>query len=85
MSKPTGIKFVDQVLAIVTGDKAQANAIKNEKLSKAAIKGQVSALEGQIVHDEMAVEKAEENYKTTILLIDSESGNSKEFPSSPTT
>lgn len=63
-------KFVEIVVAKLTGDKAKETAIRNEKLAKAAIKGQISALEAKLVKDELALEQAEEALEEAIYPSD---------------
>lgn len=56
-------KFVQETIAYITGDTDKAVALKNERLAKSAIKGQISALEGALVEAEVNVENAQENLK----------------------
>ena len=59
--KATGLsKFVKATVAFLTGDSDTTLALKNERLAKASIKGQLSALEGQLVTNEVKVENAKE-------------------------
>lgn len=66
-------KFVQLALAILKGDKAEATTIRNEKLAKSAINGQLAALEGKKTNLEMDVETAEEGVRDAILNIKGES------------
>lgn len=59
-------KFVAATIAFITGDTDTAVALKNERLGKASIKGQLSALEGSLVNAEVAVETAKENLEKKI-------------------
>lgn len=69
-------KFVSIVVAKLTGDKSTEVALRNEKLAKSAIKGQISALEAKLVKDEIALETAVEAYESAIyptdLIVDAE-------------
>ena len=56
MAKSELSKFVAATLAFITGDTDTAVALKNERLGKASIKGQLSALEGALVNAEVNVE-----------------------------
>lgn len=70
-------KFVEATLAFLTGDTDKAVALKNERLAKAAIKGQLSALEGVLVNEEVTLENAKETLEKTIQptsLISSQEG-----------
>ncbi len=70
-------KFVQEVIAKLTGDTDKAIALKNERLAKASIKGQLSALEGQLVEAEVKVENAQEKLNNAIyptVLIESQQG-----------
>lgn len=65
-------KFVAATIAFITGDTDTAIALKNERLGKAAIKGQISALEGALVNAEMNLENKRESlekaiYPTTLI------------------
>jgi hypothetical protein len=67
MEKPSKFsKFVQSTIALLTGDTDTALALKNERLASAAIKGQLSALEGELVKNEVAVENAEDALKKSI-------------------
>lgn len=60
MSKSSLSKFVAATIAFITGDTDTTTALKNERLAKAAIKGQLSALEGALVNAEVKVESSRE-------------------------
>jgi hypothetical protein len=65
-------KFVQATIAFLTGDSDTATALKNERLAKASINGQLSALQGSLVNVEVEVENAKENlikaiYPTTLI------------------
>ena len=69
MSKSTTTqlsKFVQATIAFITGDTDTAIALKNERQSKSAIKGQISALEGALINAETKVEVAEEALEKAI-------------------
>lgn len=68
MSKSTKelSKFVQATLSFITGDTDTAIALKNERQSKSAIKGQISALEGALINAETRVEVAEEALERAI-------------------
>lgn len=68
MSKSTTqlSKFVQATIAFITGDTDTAIALKNERQSKSAIKGQISALEGALINAETKVEVAEEALEKAI-------------------
>ena len=68
MSKSTNqlSKFVQATIAFITGDTDTAIALKNERQSKSAIKGQISALEGALINAETKVEVAEEALERAI-------------------
>lgn len=53
-------KFVQATVALLTGDTDKTLALKNERLASASIKGQLSALEGELVKNEVAFENATE-------------------------
>jgi len=76
--KDSGLsKFVQATMAFLTGDTDTALALKNERLAKAAIRGQLSALEGQLVNDEVELDLANENFNksfTPKTLIASQEG-----------
>ena len=76
--KESGLsKFVAATMAFLTGDTDTALALKNERLAKAAIKGQLSALEGELVNNEVAVEAAVEAFDKAVCpskLISSQEG-----------
>ena len=59
-------KFVRATIAFITGDTDTATALKNERQSRAAIKGQLSALEGSQINAEMRLETALENLEKAI-------------------
>jgi len=72
MAKSELSKFVAATVAFITGDTNTAVALKNERLGKASIKGQLSALEGALVNAEVDVETAKDNlekaiYPTTLI------------------
>lgn len=54
--------FVAIVMAKMTGDKNKEIAVRNEKKAKAALKGQISALESEVVNREEALEEAQERF-----------------------
>jgi len=70
-------KFVAATIAFITGDTDTAIALKNERLGKAAIKGQISALEGSLVNAEMNLENKKESLEKaiypTVLIKDQQS------------
>ena len=76
--KDSGLsKFVQATMAFLTGDTDTALALKNERLAKAAIKGQLSALEGQLVNDEVDLDSATEGFNKAFnptSLISSQEG-----------
>lgn len=55
-----------KVLAFITGDKDAILAARNEKLAKASINGQISALESEKINAEIAVDSAKENLEKAI-------------------
>ena len=59
-------KFVAATIAFLKGDTDTTLAIKNERLAKAAIKGQLSALEGALVEAEVNLDNAKENLSKAI-------------------
>lgn len=59
-------KFVQATIAFITGDTDTATALKNERLGKASIKGQLSALEGALVNAEVKVETSKEALEKAI-------------------
>lgn len=59
-------KFAAKVLAFITGDKDAILAARNEKLAKASINGQISALESEKINAEIAVDSAKENLEKAI-------------------
>jgi len=59
--------FVNQFIAIVTGDNAQVQAEKNWRQADSAFKIQIAALNGDLVTKEDAVSQAEE--KLAKLLV----------------
>jgi len=64
--------FLASVIAMVTGDKTEVSAIRNEKLAASAIKGQISAQEAEIVKHEMKAESAKEALNLAILSTNSD-------------
>jgi hypothetical protein len=66
MAKSELSKFVAATVAFITGDTNTAVALKNERLGKASIKGQLSALEGSLVNAEVDLETAKENFEKAI-------------------
>lgn len=66
MAKSELSKFVQATIAFITGDTDTVVALKNERLAKASIKGQLSALEGALVNAEVAVESAKDNLEKAI-------------------
>ena len=66
MAKSELSKFVAATIAFITGDTDTEVALKNERLGKASIKGQLSALEGSLVNAEVNVETAKENLEKAI-------------------
>lgn len=68
MSKSTTqlSKFVQATIAFITGDTDTATALKNERQSTSAIRGQISALEGSLINAETKVEAAEEALERAI-------------------
>ena len=66
MAKSELSKFVAATIAFITGDTDTAVALKNERLGRASIKGQLSALEGALVNAEVNVETAKENLEKAI-------------------
>lgn len=70
-------KFVKEVIAKLSGDTDTAIALKNERLAKANIKGQISALEGALVEAEVNVESARDALSSAIyptVLINNTNG-----------
>ena len=70
-------KFVAEVVARLTGDTDTVTALKNERLAKASIKGQISALEGALVNAEVEVSNAEDKLFNAIyptILIANQAG-----------
>ncbi len=70
-------KFAAKVLAFITGDKDAILAARNEKLAKASINGQISALESARIKAEIEVDKAKENLEKAIYpstLIENQEG-----------
>lgn len=67
------INYIKLGLAVIKGDKDQANLIRNERLSKSAINGQLAALEGKKINQEMQIEKCTEDVKNAVLNIKGES------------
>ena len=76
MAQYTALKegklFVETVMARLTGDQDKVIATRNARLAIAATKGQLSALDGELVKKEIAMELAEENlteakYPTTAI------------------
>ena len=59
-------KFAAKVLAFITGDKDAILAARNEKLAKASINGQISALESSKINAEIALDTAKENLEKAI-------------------
>ena len=59
-------KFAARVLAFITGDKDAILAARNEKLAKASINGQISALESSKINAEIALDTAKENLEKAI-------------------
>jgi hypothetical protein len=66
MAKSELSKFVAATVAFITGDTNTAVALKNERLGRASIKGQLSALEGSLVNAEVDLETAKENFEKAI-------------------
>lgn len=66
MAKSELSKFVAATIAFITGDTDTMVALKNERLAKASIKGQLSALEGSLVNAEVEVETAKDNLEKAI-------------------
>ena len=58
--------YVKQVLAFAKGDNAEVIAQQNYRFAQASFKGQLAALEGQKVKDEIAVEQAKDALAKTI-------------------
>ena len=70
-------KFVAATIAFITGDTDTAIALKNERLAKASIKGQLSALEGALVEAEVCVDNAKEALEKAVypsVLIENQAG-----------
>jgi len=70
-------KFVDATIAFLTGDTDTTTALKNERLAKASIQGQISALEGALVNAEVEVDNAKEALEKAIyptVLINNQQG-----------
>tara|TARA_R110002020_G_scaffold104052_4_gene243665 strand:+ start:546 stop:905 length:360 start_codon:yes stop_codon:yes gene_type:complete len=80
MAKSTVVKegklFIETVMAKLTGDKDKAIASRNARLAISATKGQISALEGELVKSEIDAENKKEmldNAKyPTVSITDSE-------------
>jgi hypothetical protein len=53
--------FINQFVAIVQGDNAQAQAIKTQRLAAAGLRTQIAALEGSLISKEESLKEAEEN------------------------
>lgn len=62
-------KYVSQVIAYFNDDKVKVIAIRNERLSKSALKGQLATLDGLKESREVALEGAQQNYKDTVLNV----------------
>ena len=58
--------FVTIVLAKLTGDKAKETAVRNEKKARAALRGQISALESEQVNLEEKLEDAKEAFENAL-------------------
>lgn len=59
-------KFAKFIVAKLTGDKATAIAIRNEKFAKSAVKQQINSLETEIVKQETKAEAAEEAFENVV-------------------
>lgn len=55
--------FIKEVTARLKGDEAGVVAAKNERKAVAAVKGQLAALDNQLVNQESAVEDANEAFE----------------------
>lgn len=76
------INYVDQVVALLTGDEDKAIALKNARKANAAVKGQISALEGKLVDAEDNLQEAieaAELAKYPTKLIGSGADNSRRY------
>ena len=62
--------FVEIVLAKMTGDKNRETAVRNAKKARAALKGQISALESEAVNKEELLEDAEAAFKDAKYPVD---------------
>lgn len=58
--------FFQIAMARITGDKEKETYLKNERLAKAAFRQQISALESKLVIDEMALEKATDDFRDAV-------------------
>lgn len=58
--------YLNLFAAIVKGDNVEAQAIKNQRLSKSAITAHVAVATGEIVNLETAVETSEEKLKLAL-------------------
>lgn len=58
--------FVKEMISRLTGDSDQAFAAKQARLAYSALQGQINALNGKLVNDELALEEAQENYEKAI-------------------
>lgn len=58
--------FVSIVLAKLTGDKAKEIALRNEKKARAALRGQISALESEQVNLDEKLEDAREAFNNAL-------------------
>lgn len=69
--------FVKEVMARLKGDDDKVVAERNHRLANAAVKGQLSSLDGKLVEAEVSLEKANEELKAakypTTLISDSSS------------
>ncbi len=72
-------KFVKATLALVKGDADEKLATRNARSISAALKGQVSAQEGALVHAENDVEKAQEALETAIHSVGVEVTNAEYY------
>lgn len=64
--------YVKLAIALLKGDKAEVTMLRNERLSQQALKGQISALEGKKINQEIDVERCKDNVKNAILNIHGE-------------
>ena len=67
---PSYSKFVSAVVTKAKGDKVVETAERNERIAKAAIAGQLSALEGKLVEAEIKAQNAENVYNDAVCPVE---------------